>query len=158
MENRIPDPLCPAEPRNESKRIEKSADAFHRKNADQYRAEKRDHSRDGIQVERVAQQNAIPDGQPSPEHQQNGRRNRDHADPAELDQQQDHDLSEQRPVRIGVHDDQSGHTDRCGRGKQCRQKRSPFARSRCGRQQQQDRSDGNQKKKAERNDLCRRPG
>ena len=51
-------------------------------------------------------------------------------EPAHLDEQHDHDLSEGRPVRGGVHHDEAGDADRRGRGEDRRRGRVRFRRSR----------------------------
>ena len=85
------------------------------------------------------------------EHQHGNGRNDPQA--AELDQDQNDDLAEEAPVGIGIHHDQTRHTDRRGgseqRGEEIRL--HPFRRG--GGKKEQQRSHGDSQQKAEGDDV-----
>ena len=63
------------------------------------------------------------------------------ADPADLDQSEDHCLTKRRPVCIGIELDQSGHTGSACSGKKSCEKVGVFRISRCDRKTEQQRAD-----------------
>ncbi|GAA2888885.1 hypothetical protein GCM10020220_093870 [Nonomuraea rubra] len=62
-----------------------------------------------------------PQADPAGDDDQDERGQRHDAQPTDLDEQDDHYLTEHRPVRLGVDHDQAGHADCGGGGEQSRE-------------------------------------
>ena len=80
----------------------------------------------------------------------------DDAHAADLDEEHDDELPEERPIGRRIVQHQAGHADRRGRGEQRVQKRRPAAVPAGDGQHQQQRAQQNHAEKAEDNDLKRR--
>ena len=146
-----PQSIVPAERRQQRK----SADQFHKERSLENKprqAHDAAHrgSGDGVLHGAALLERDVPPG----EHQERHRTG-DHAQPADLDQQQNHRLAEGRPVAAGILHHQSRHADSGSGGEQCLMKRRPDPLY-CGdRQHQHQRPQQDHTRKAEDHDLKR---
>jgi hypothetical protein len=85
------------------------------------------------------------------------RRERHDPEPADLNQSEDHDLAELRPVRRRVDDDQSRHADRGRGGEERRHKRGASRLLRREREHEQPRADQNSERESADDQLRRMP-
>ena len=106
-----------------------------------------DHTGKAVHVQRLAHKAApaYADGAPGSQRQRNAHRG--NAQPADLDQQRQHDLPEQGKGVGSVHNDQPGHADGAGGGEQRIQRGKGLPRLDRAGQQQQPRAQQNDQRK-----------
>ena len=89
-----------------------------------------------VAAEGLRQNHALPQADLTAEGKEKQTRDGHKAEAADLNEQQNDDLTEHGPVRPGVDADEARHAGRRGRGEQARQKRRGFAGTRRGGQAQ----------------------
>ena len=142
-----PEPVLRAEHQHAQQR----AHALHHHGAGKDLAQEAEQAGQIVQVEGALQQQAVLQGDlPADQHHDAGGE-RDHTQPAQLDQQQNDNFPEQAPVGKGVHHGQTRHTHRGGRGKQGVQVGRHLPGSRSDGQRQEYTAHQHRRKKAQNN-------
>ena len=155
MEHPVPNALPQAELRAEPQGQQQSPHALN----DQGRAEdKARHADDAAHLGRgdgLLHHPALLEADPPSGEDEEGHGHRHHAHAADLDQQQDHRLSESGPVSHGIVNHQSGHAGGGGGGEQRIQKIGAARRPGGPGEHQQQRAPKNQQQKAQNDDARR---
>ena len=110
----LPDPPQDPEPRNELHHIQRSSQHFHKEGSFKDHQEEMPYIRNGIHVIGILKQQSIRQCMLLSQHHDHNVCDGDHTESSDLDQTEDHDLSEECPVCKCIHDHESRHTDGCG--------------------------------------------
>ena len=149
VEHAVPKPLRPAEHRHKPKRERGRAQPFDDGRADQRQPNQPNNAADAEGGHALLQNRPLAQAD-SPAHRHGDQRQqRHHAQAADLDGGNQHNLPEKRPMRARIDQHLPRHADRARRGEQRRQRRGHGAALRRNRQHEQQRHQKNQQRKAD---------